>query len=385
MDESTAKKNLLNRALIIAIIVIIFFESWITFRRAYFLYAEGNQIGAESELMHVIFRYIGAIIGSGIFMGITYLIGKTTKYVTEKDVTKNDQVERIDERAPANHGKSTQPVATKVSRPLCSAFFGVMAAFIFSHLDSTSITPPLPFETSNSISTETQPGGAPVPPLGSDATAEAMLNDFASKSPVYRVLIDEDEDYRKHALALFKSTVNPNASTEEINQKNVEFKSKLIDFSIYITNKYIPYADDDAIIANMMATGKLADYFEQNVPDGCKGLISGDFTHFSKVPPDLMTSMRSASNSMLISGFRNFKAGKEKRTSFTEAEFVSFLARKSKSNPNFKKNEFLKLYEPLNKTSAQDICQGILSWSIVAPGETPQTLAKFYRAVLVGI
>lgn len=385
MDESVpTRKNKLNQILLVAILVMAFFEIWVTSRRLYFLEGQGNSFGSQSVLMHIVFRYIGAIVGAYLFIGIPHLLKNKKTFPPEGSLDDGSHGECKGEAPSTDVQKTTQHDTKKVSKVLLSLFLGMTMAFVSSRQASEWHATEFPVESPSTPSSRTQNVISPLSSLGSDAAVDIMMKDFMDKSPGYRILVDEDVDFRDQLRGLFRAKLGDKSSPSEMAKKDAEFKTDILDLMMSMNEKYVSYASDKAVIDNMIATEQLADYFSRAAPEGCRGLVSGNSNHFAEVPGVLKSAAREAGSAMLVSGLRNFKAGKTIKPVFSGSEFLSFLNSKAKSAPDFKLNVFLKLYDPGVDTSAQDVCQAILSWSNVRPNETPRTLGEFYRTILLG-
>ncbi|HEX5305230.1 MAG TPA: hypothetical protein VFW82_03990 [Dyella sp.] len=377
--SKSAKKNEWNRVLLVAIACIVLVETWISSRRLYALFEHSNLVGAQSVFLHIAFRYLGAAGGALLFSAMSQPTGREAE--ANPDHGGEPKLGEVANRfEPTEPRKAAGPAAGKPSRVMIAIFLGVLIAFIYNRQASGWQGPIFPVAAAQQDSVG---AASDLPRLGSDAAVDFMLEDYARKSPAYRILLDEDEDFRNALRSIFKS-IKDHDDPQAMAKQNAEVGRKLTSAFSSMMIELTPYADDDKIIGNLRSKVDIARYFKDRDPEGCKEFINGDPSAFGRLPNDLQTAARESEAAMLISGIKNRKAGRPKKSAFTQAEFASFVTRKAQDPSGFNLEDFQTLYEPAASANTAAVCRGIMSWTKAGSNEPPQTLAKFYRSILLG-
>jgi hypothetical protein len=341
----------------IAIAAMLLFEIWTTFQRVNFLFDQQNYIGGQSVLMRVVFRYVGAIIGSCIVVWALHLASRAM-HPTEHHESNTKSWEEGAEESSNSAPNVTRGDAKQTSKVLIAIFTGIASAFFISR----SIY-------SGPITVGEMPLIAATQPKSADELAEATIIALENKYSAYKLLLEVDPQFRSELHAIFKS---PN------NFKDADDVQPLLGLLSSKVGKYLPFADDE-IFAEFAI--QRIEFFSKLDAVNCDSWINAKFANLT-LPFDMRSDLQNAENRLLASGISGLKNGRSEKLTFTSKEFLSYLTEIEKSSGTFKKNDFLKVFD--EKALPPEQCKAYSSLLDFARKEKSEKLAKLWRTLMLG-
>lgn len=340
-----------------AITAMVLFEIWTTSQRVYFLFDQQNYIGGQSVLMHVVFRYVGAIIGSCIVVWALHLANRAMHPTEHHESNTKSWEEGAKESSNLPQNVSGGG-AKQISRVLIAIFTGIASAFFMSR-----------FIYSGPITVGEMPLTIVTQPKSADELAEATIIALENKSSTYKLLLEVDPQFRSELHAIIKSSNN---------FKDANDVQPLVELLFAKSGKYLPFADDEVVAEFAI---QRIEFFSKLDAINCDSWINAKFANFN-LPIDMRSDLQNAESSLLASGISGLKNGSNAKLTFTSKELLSYLTEIEKSSGTFKKKDFLKVFD--EKALPQEQCKAYSSLLDFAKKEKSANIAKLWRTLMLG-
>jgi hypothetical protein len=206
------------------------------------------------------------------------------------------------------------------------------------------------------------------PETSANDPVESEIRAISEKSLTYKLLLENDADFNKELRAQLSATPSSVLSYQDF----LTLMSKYF-------NKYLPYAEDEAVAKAMSSKMKV---FAKIPMAECVAIFSGNSAEVQSSTLYEIAKSESIIMESGIAGFKNGVAKKEKPTAQEYHEYVLELGRKygnldvslyfenSKENYNYDQE-------------MRDGCKASAALSILDGKENPQKIANFWRALLL--